>query len=390
MNMKKRLRRLATLLLALMMLAPLVACGGTPAPSSSAPAPSDSAPAPSGDSGGSGGSDEVYEISVNTFLPELIAPGKATRSAIDFIEKASNGRIKIKDYWDGTYVSFAETIQAVATGTIDIGFIDPTHLSESFNANQIISMYIEADVPSRQLQSEALQQAVRDIPELQQEFSDIGVMWIGIVSSGSGIIHFAGDVDVRKPDDLKGMSMEALAAGNELIKECGAAMIGSPVTEWYTGLERNVIDALIHNWGAVDGFRFNEVTSTHLYFTTEEHSDEDARGLYISAMGWIMNKAKFESLPKDIQDLILDAFGREYSDRFIEFEMPACLSGYNEAVSMGHKFIYLEPAEVAVWRDKVASSNKTVLDRIQANGFDSYDIYRRWNEIIQAKFDSEQ
>ena len=372
--MKKHLRKIAFLLLALAMVISLAACGGGSS--------SDGSP-------GQSGGDEVIELSFSTFIPELIAPGKATRAALNYMEETSNGKLKFKDYWDGTYVSFAETIQSVVTGVIDIGFIDPGHLSESFQANQIISMYIEADVPSRKGQSEALQQAIKEIPELQKELNDIGVLWLGIVSSGSGIIHFAGDVDVRLPDDLRGMSMEALSAGNELLKACGAATIGSPVTEWYTGLERNVIDSLIHNWGAVDGFRFNEVTSTHMFFTTEENTDEDSRGLYVSAMGFIMNKAKFESLPKDIQDLLLDGFSREYSDRFLEFEMPACLAGYSEAFERNHKFIYLEPSEVAVWRERVASSNKVMLDKIEANGYDAYSIYGRWNAILQAKYDSE-
>lgn len=382
--MKKEFKRIVTLLISAVIILSLAACGGG--------GKTNDAQAPSVGSGGesSGGGEEVFELSFSTFIPELIAPGKATRSALNYMEATSNGKLKFKDYWDGTYVSFAETIQAVVTGVIDIGFIDPGHLSESFYANQIISMYIEADVPSRKGQSEALQQAINEIPELQKELNDLGLMWLGIVSAGSGIIHFADVVDVRLPDDLRGMSMEALAAGNELLKACGAAMIGSPVTEWYTGLERNVIDSLIHNWGAVDGFRFNEVTSTHLFFTTKDKSDEDSRGLYVSAMGFIMNKEKFESLPKDIQDILLDGFSREYSERFLEFEMPACLAGYTEAIDRDHKFIYLEPNEVAAWRDRVATSNSVVLDKIKANGFDAYDIYRRWNDILQAKFDSEK
>ena len=154
-------------------------------------------------------------------------------------------------------------------------------------------------------------------------------------------------------------------------------------------MQRNVIDAVIHNWGAVDGFKFNEVTETHVFFTSEEDTNEDSRGLYVSAMGFIMNKDKFASLPKDLQDILLYGFNEEYSEALLKYEMPACLAGYTDAVERGHKFIYLEPEEVQVWRDRVASSNKSMLDRIAANGWDAYDIYESWNAVLQAKYDEE-
>ena len=161
------------MVLALMIILALTACGGG--------TPSNTTGGGASSSGG-----EVYEINFNTFIPEVIAPGKATRDVLNYIEAESGGRIKFKDYWDGTYVSFAETIQAVVTGVVDIGFIDPGHLNESFYANQIISMNVEADVPSRKGQTEALIQATREIPELQQEMEKMGLMWLGISSAGSG------------------------------------------------------------------------------------------------------------------------------------------------------------------------------------------------------------
>ncbi|NLA88168.1 MAG: TRAP transporter substrate-binding protein DctP [Clostridiales bacterium] len=387
----KKLRRLAFILLSLVMIISLAACAGSSSTTNgSVETPNSSGTTPDSANSSSGSNDEVYELVFNTFIAEVIQPGRATRATLEYIEEDSGGRIKFKDYWDGTYISFAETIQAVVTGTIDIGFIDPGHINESFYANQIINMPIEADVPSRLGQTQALVQAINEIPELQQELEKIGVMWLGVASAGSGIIHFADDVDVRSPDDLKGMSMEALAAGNELLKECGASAIGSPVTEWYTSLERNVIDALIHNWGAVDGFKFYEVTKTHLFFTTEEESDEDSRGLYVSTMGFIMNKDKFESLPQDLQEILLYGFGEVFPVKLIEFEMPACLSGYTAAKERGNKFIYLEPEEVEEWREKVASSNKVMLDKIVANGYDAYALYDKWNAMLQAKHDEEK
>ena len=46
---------------------------------------------------------------------------------IDKIAKETNGRVKIKPYWNGTLISSRESMREIAKGVADIGFVTPIY-----------------------------------------------------------------------------------------------------------------------------------------------------------------------------------------------------------------------------------------------------------------------
>ena len=89
----------------------------------------------------------------------------------------------------------------------------------------------------------------------------------------------------------------------EAVKAYGAIPMAVPMPDVYLAMQKGTIDGSFASWEPMPGFRLQEVTK---YYTTNIP-------LGASYFAIIMNKKKWESLPKDIQDAIMSVSGLEGS-----------------------------------------------------------------------------
>lgn len=384
--MNKATKQILALSLVLLVVFSLAACRGNSETTSTV---SDAGDKPA-ETGTTSTDSTAYEIKLNIFASALTPFGQATQAGVDAAEAASDGRLKFTVYWDGTYVSYAESVQSTINGVVDMCYIDSGNVNESFLLNQITSLPVTCDVPSRVGQHEVFRQAMTEIPELEQELNDVGLTWIGMSSGGSHVIHLAKDVTVRNPEDLRGMSIDSPSGVGMLMTAVGASPVSFPATDFYTNLERGVTDGMFQNWSAYATFNEVEVTKAHTIFATEDKAGPEARGLWACQLGYIMNKAKYDSLPADLQQIIQEVFGLTFAEAFIEIDVPMAEKGLQQAKDAGHTFTYLNPDQVQLWKDKIAEAMPTVIDRLStASGKDAEAVYAKWCELLQTKYDEE-
>jgi TRAP-type C4-dicarboxylate transport system substrate-binding protein len=140
-------------------------------------------------------------------------------------------------------------------------------------------------------------------------------------------------------EDLKGMKIRAHGLSAKIINTLGGSAVGMPVTEAYDAISKGVAEGIVIDWGGLYNFKLGEVVKNHT---------EGRAFSYSSAFYTVMNKDKWNSLPKDIQDII-DKLNEEWIEKVANFWADWEVMGRTELRKMGNKVIVLSEDENARW-----------------------------------------
>lgn len=209
------------------------------------------------------------------------------------IEKATNGRVKIQVFGDRQLGDDRDSIQLVRSGTVDAGYASsvnfPLILNRvAFDALQLPGLVKSYDDLGKVLVSEA---AIKLLDSIAPD----GL--VGLAFSEGGQRHFLNrNGPTRKVDDFKGLKTRIvpIALHKEMWSRVGANPVGIPYAEVYTSMQTRVIDAVEFNISSIAADKVYE-QATHVTMT----------GHYFWPGLFFINKAKFDGMPKDIQETIL-------------------------------------------------------------------------------------
>ncbi|MEZ5889122.1 MAG: TRAP transporter substrate-binding protein [Xanthobacteraceae bacterium] len=218
---------------------------------------------------------------------------------IDKIEKATKGRVKIELYPSQTISKGVDNWKAVRSGIVDIAWCFHGYWPDLTPLADVITL---PALPFKKAEkgSEVLWKLYQKFPAVQKEFSDVKPLMLW---TSAPYILITTNKQVKTLDDLKGMKIRVTGGPpTEQIKALGAVPTLIPMPDAYQSLDKGVVDGMGAPWEAIHGFRLYEVVK---YYTIMPLS-----AVYFSMS---MNKKKWDSLPKDIQEAIMSVSGLEGS-----------------------------------------------------------------------------
>jgi TRAP-type C4-dicarboxylate transport system substrate-binding protein len=258
------------------------------------------------------------------------------------LEAATKGRVKIERYPSQTLVKGPEIWNAVKGGAVDMGWCFHGYWPDMTPLADVISLPA-LPFQSAEKGSEVLWKLYEKFPSIQKQFSDVKTLMLW---TSNPYFLITTKKQVKTLEDLKGMKIR-VAGGppTDQIKALGAVPTMIPMPDNYMALDKGVIDGMGAPWEAIHGFRLYEVVK---YYTMTPLS-----AVYFSLC---MNKQKWESLPKDIQDAIMSVSGLEGSKFWGKNYFDTAEQGVLEKVSAGkHQMArYALPPEEAVRWTKIA------------------------------------
>jgi TRAP-type C4-dicarboxylate transport system substrate-binding protein len=146
--------------------------------------------------------------------------------------------------------------------------------------------------------SEVLWKLYEKFPSIRNEYKDVHVVTLW---ASSPYFLITTKKQVKTMEDIKGMKIRVVGGPpTDQMKALGAVPTLIPMPDTYLALDKGVIDGMGAAWEPILGFRLYEIAK---YYTIVPLS-----AVYFSMS---MNKQKWESLPKDIQDAITSAGGLE-------------------------------------------------------------------------------
>ena len=285
------MKKLFALVLTLAMVLSLAACGGTKSENPSASSSQETS------SGESSGSEQVetqtvkLALVVNDGTPLAIACQKFA----DDVYERTNGQIKIEMYAGGTLGTETELKEAISLGTVEMVNLGWSLLSNKFSYSMSYIGYYELD--NRDTMNDFFSG-----PEAQRLYDAYEAMTgVRVISTNwqQGTRHTIATRPFSNLEELKGLKIRT-PAGVTLDLDAwtswGALPTGMALSEVYSGIEQGVIEAVECPLDYLWTYSFHEAGAKNLMLTGHQ--------LYNNLVA--VNTEWFDSLPADIQQIIID------------------------------------------------------------------------------------
>ena len=284
------------------------------------------------------------------------------------LEACSGGKVKVTIYPAGTQLgNIARLYEEVQTGVVDIA-----HGLSGIPAGRFERVRL-MELPFMVKTADAAAKTLWDLePSLAPDFS--GVKLLALHSPNAGQIHTVSK-RVRTIDDLKGLRIRFPSEAIKLmLEQLGAVPVGLPPGAVYENMEKGVIDGAAFTWDTMDSFKLAEITKYHL----------DAQ-FYVTTFWFAMNKARYDSLPKDVQACVDKLSGKALAAKFGPWWTEWDRIGLDLVKQRNHPIDTLSPAERAQWVKALEPMVEKYLAGLEAKGIkDARGIYAKMKEKIAS------
>ncbi len=271
---------------------------------------------------------QQYKFKIGNLMTRQHPGGQGIVKVAEAAEQLSKGRIKI-DVFDAAQLGGElDMVSQVRMGSLDLAIIGSgivASVEPTFSITELPFIW-KSDTKARQVLDGPIGQKILRLLEVK-----------GIKGLGWGEWGFRGFLTnkkpLEKPEDLKGLKIRVIE--NPLyittLRTFGANAVPMAWPEVYTALDQGTIDGVETNYSGMYDTKLYEVTkclavTNHIY----------------TALAVMMNKKTFDSLPKDIQDIIVQAC-RMGGERTRETASKANNDSIEFMTKRGHKVTRPDP-----------------------------------------------
>ncbi|WP_227764797.1 DctP family TRAP transporter solute-binding subunit [Zhaonella formicivorans] len=260
----------------------------------------------SGQSSGGNGSADAGKTYVWKFAHEEIdgsVQDLYVKKFKEIIEKKSNGKIKIEIYPVGQLGDATQQAELLQNGGIEFAIVSPGNTGTLVPENQLFSLHYLLS-PNMEVNKKVMKESKALNEDLSKLYEEKNIKVLAYWTEG--FMNWTSSKPLKKPEDFKGFKMRTMPSPMIVAayEAYGANPTPVPYMEVYSGLQLNMIEGQENPLFAIEEMKFYEVQK---YLTLSNHS------LYVTTTA--TNPQFFNSLPKDIQQMVLDTVEelREYS-----------------------------------------------------------------------------
>jgi len=310
---------------------------------------------------------ETYSFTYSTFFPPTHIQTKVPVAWVKEIEERSNGQIKIKMFTGGSLTPAPQIYDGVVKGISDFGLSVFAYSPGRFPVISAIDNplgYPNAFVATR---------AINELNRIfkPKELSDVHVCYL--FAHGPGLLHTA-----RKPvhtlEDVKGLKIRSTGTSQLIVRALGAAPVAMSQGETYDALKKNIVDGTLVPIEALEGFKQAEV----LKYTTLTYSSSYSQGFFV-----VMNLKKWNSLPKDLQDIITEV-SKAYECITAKAWGDSDESGFKFAQKLGQEFITLSKEESAKFKAAVQPVFDEYIENANKKGIDGKAVFEATKKMVES------
>lgn len=213
----------------------------------------------------------------------------------ELVEEKSQNQIKVEFFPGGELADQEDVSTAVPNGTVDISLTGIGHwtgVDEDFGivATPLFSFSLQEFWP-------AMKPDTPLFKEFDSRYQEHNTKLLTAINIGPQV--FASKVPLKSPEDFQGKTIRASTNPDAAVIEAlGASPTILDISDVYSGLQRGVVDAAYGGLDGAYGMKEYEVTEYLLL----------PQGFLGTAVnGYVMNQDTLESLPPDLQKVVLEA-----------------------------------------------------------------------------------
>jgi TRAP-type C4-dicarboxylate transport system substrate-binding protein len=283
---------------------------------------------------------KTYSFNYSIVFPATHSQCKAGEAWAKEVESRTQGRIKIAIQVGGSLLEPTKTYDGVVQGVADIGMSCFAYTRGRFPLLEGLDLPL--GYPDGKTATTIANAVITKYNP--KEVEDVHVLYVH--AQGPGVIA------TRKPvatlADMKGLKVRATGLSGKIVEKLGGSAVGMPQNEIYEALRKGVVDATLCPLETLKGWRLGEVI--------ESITPLPSIG-YTTAMFVVMNKAKWEALPADLQQTLTEV-SREWAVKHGEAWDQADTEGLAFIKELGKKVQNLPEADAERAREAV----KVLLD----------------------------
>ena len=280
---------------------------------------------------------------------------KAAVKFKELVEERSQGKIKVKVYPNSQLGKEMDLINSIQLGTADMTITGESLQNWAPKAALMAVPY--AFQSSAEMRAAAAGPAGEEI--CQEITSKTGLVPLAWFERGPR--HLTTNRPVKSPEDLKGLKIRVpnVPIFVKVWEELGAKPTPMAFSEVFTSLQQNTIEAQENPLDLIDSASFCEVQK-HVNLTAHVRS-----WIYV-----VIGEDKLNSMPKDLQDIVLQAAKdmQDYENKlFIEEEqkLKAKLEKAGMTMVAADQEAFASKARVAVLKS-LNEDQRTLLEKINA------------------------
>jgi len=310
--------------------------------------------------------EKVVKLKYSDFYPPVHPNAKLADAWCKEIEKRTNGRVAFNHYAGNTLTPPTQTYDSVTKGIADVGTSLMAYSAGRFPLTEVLSRPLGY---TSGYQATKLANAY--LKKFQpKEFADTKVMYLH--GTGPGLFHTK--KAITSTDDLKGLRLKSNAELMDLPPVVGALPVSLPITETYDALQRGIIDGVTLPMEALKGWKIAELVKATLL---------NYAFAYTASQYVVMNKDKWDALPKDVQQII-EQVNEEWMEKQAKLWDQLDKEAQEYAVSKGVKMVQVSKEEQAKWAPKVRPLLDSYVRDVTKKGLPGEDAVNFCLEYIKT------
>lgn len=310
---------------------------------------------------------KVFTLNYANFFPAPSPHSQMIEAWGKDIEKKTNGRVKFTYYHGGTLAPAAQIYDSVVNGIADLGLSCFSYTRGKFPLTEVI------DLPLGLQNGPSATKLINDYYNKfkPKELDAVQVMYLH--AHGPGLLHTT-KKPIQKLEDLKGMKIRATGLASKIVTAFDAAPVGTTMPETYDALRTGVAEGAMAPFMALKDFRWGEVVA----YSIENYGSSYSTGFFI-----VMNKAKWNSLPPDIQKIIAET-NLEYIEKTGKLWDTTDKEGIDFITKRGVKILSLTKEEDARWAAAVRPLHDEYVTAMKAKGLPGTEALKYCLDFVKA------
>ena len=293
---------------------------------------------------------KTVELNYSIFFPATHGQTLLASEWAKEIEKRTNGAVKVNIFPGATLTPPDQTYDGVVKGIADLGMSVLSYTKGRFPLSEVIDLPLGY---KNGLQATKMTNAFYSKFQ-PAELADTKIMYLH--AHGPGIFHTK--KPIKSMDELKGLKIRCTGTSVRVVSALGATPVAMPQNESYDALQKGVVDGSVSPIETLKGWKIAEVIKS----TTENFGSAYTVGFFVT-----MNKKKWNSLPKDVQQTI-EQVNQEWIEKTGQTWDELDTQGKEFSLSQGNQIIELSREEDQKWAQAVKPVLNEYVNQMKQKG----------------------
>jgi TRAP-type transport system periplasmic protein len=312
---------------------------------------------------------DVIKLKFANYFPPTHMNSVMMGKFCDELNKKLAGKVELTQYAGATLLGPDKMSAGVLTGIADMGLSNLSYTRGRFPVMEI--MELPLGFPSAWIAGHVANDFYQKYKP--KDFDQYHVLMLS--TSPINVVQTL-NKPVKALEDVKGLRLRGTGRLGDVVKALGGVPVPIGTPDLYDSLKRALIEGAMLPVETMKGFKTGEI----LKYTTASWKVGSAYCFYV-----VMNKNKWNSLPRDIQTVISD-FSQEFVERWEREWNNIDVEGRDYFLKQGGKILPLADAEAAKWIKAVQPVVDDYKKDLMAKGYKAAEI-DGWLSFVKERIE---